>query len=313
PKIQRVPLKDDTETPARTPKRKRGKQNVARRVPTPAPKNVIEEDEDEESENAGPTPKRPKGRTRHGTPVPKTFFQNHDIEEDEVANEEETEEIAEREREADLAEAVHEDVEAEPDEVFEEEPYNAQPTQPPMSAQPPNDSDAASDPYSSDSVPEAPSMHDLEDEADELLEDPFGLPQDLDQADIHQTPAAPRMRAHQRALSFSPSETPVQPAISPENADNAGHTPGPSTRMYPSPSTSYVETEELVEQPGQESPYPQEHQQTRAVPLRRTNDPTSVHREFDSIMESEGFSMVSLVPSMLNAQSSGALLTSLHI
>jgi hypothetical protein len=77
--------------------------------------------------------------------------------------------------------------------------------------------------------------------------------------------------------------------VSPENTLHAGHTPRPQ-RIYPTPTSSSLldgenagETSQHVEQ---------NHQQGEEVnPLA---DPTDEHREFDSIMESEGFSMVSL-------------------
>ncbi|KAL2834914.1 hypothetical protein BDW59DRAFT_168272 [Aspergillus cavernicola] len=95
--------------------------------------------------------------------------------------------------------------------------------------------------------------------------------------DLHSTP------------SKMPSPTRDLEAPSPENSMHAGHTPMPP-RMYPAPSSpSLVDDERQV--------HNQSAREISAIaskPTIRANDPTNEHREFDSIMESEGFSMVSL-------------------
>lgn len=76
-----------------------------------------------------------------------------------------------------------------------------------------------------------------------------------------------------------------------ENTIHAGHTPPPRRRTYPTPTSSSLMEEE---HPGQGKPRNGFPETFRPSIGRNTNDPTDEHREFDSIMESEGFSMVSL-------------------
>ncbi|KAI5304601.1 hypothetical protein KEM56_006278 [Ascosphaera pollenicola] len=265
-KITLVPLNDGDESPAHTPKRRRRDGGLIRRAPTPAAKGVHED----EPSDVDATPKQPKQRTRLGTPVPQTFFDSpkqHGDDEDDATEEE------------------------------EEEDLPAQPTHSLSLSDP--FFDIAGDGNSSDDVPEAPSIREIDDD-EESLDDPFGLPDDLDQADIHQTPAMPPIRTIQRAHSSSPSKTPAaRHSKFPERTNNAGHTPASKVRTYPSPTTSSLEDleegeEDQALQKPSELPFVDEVKRTEIVPLRRVNDPTSIHREFDSIMESEGFSMVSL-------------------
>lgn len=90
--------------------------------------------------------------------------------------------------------------------------------------------------------------------------------------------------------SKMPSPTRELPTVSPENSIHAGHTPMPP-RTYPTPaSTSLVDNE----QPGRNQ-FSREPSASSSKPSAiRSSDPTNEHREFDSIIESEGFSMVSL-------------------
>ncbi|KAL3482299.1 hypothetical protein BJX99DRAFT_216760 [Aspergillus californicus] len=113
--------------------------------------------------------------------------------------------------------------------------------------------------------------------------------------DADHTPIPPSTRYHK---SRSPEEsvqadhTPVPPnqgphSLSSENSIHAGHTPMPP-RTYPVSSLSSPVHDEQ-----------QERNSTRGSSVSasksiRSRDPTSEHREFDSIVESEGFSMVSL-------------------
>ncbi|KAL1857851.1 hypothetical protein Plec18167_001746 [Paecilomyces lecythidis] len=78
-------------------------------------------------------------------------------------------------------------------------------------------------------------------------------------------------------------------AVSPNHTQHAGHTPRPR-RIYPTPtSSSVVEEESSATQ--KRSP----HKETRHEQAsEHLPDPTDEHREFDTIIESEGFSMVSL-------------------
>ncbi|KAF7169328.1 hypothetical protein CNMCM5623_002102 [Aspergillus felis] len=95
----------------------------------------------------------------------------------------------------------------------------------------------------------------------------------------------------QSTPSKMPSPSRESQGLSPENTLHAGHTPR-LPRSYPSPTSSslgdddravQVESRARAEESGRE--------QNTTHP---TTDPTEEHREFDSIMESEGFSMVSL-------------------
>lgn len=76
---------------------------------------------------------------------------------------------------------------------------------------------------------------------------------------------------------------------SPGNTLYAGHTPPP--RTYPTPTSS----SQVDEEPQEQETHPDEFENGlhRGV-SHPAADPTDDHREFDSIMESEGFSMVSL-------------------
>ncbi|KAJ9352878.1 hypothetical protein DTO027B9_5626 [Paecilomyces variotii] len=78
-------------------------------------------------------------------------------------------------------------------------------------------------------------------------------------------------------------------AASPNHTQHAGHTPRPH-RIYPTPTSSSVVEEE--------SSTTQKRIPRREIrheePAENLPDPTDEHREFDTIIESEGFSMVSL-------------------
>ncbi|PLB38458.1 putative AT DNA binding protein [Aspergillus candidus] len=92
-----------------------------------------------------------------------------------------------------------------------------------------------------------------------------------------------------------------------ENTFDAGHTPGPP-RLYPVLSSSPSADEERRESPetAVDTAKESEHNTSpgEAHPSNPTDktDPTDEHRDFDSIIESEGFSMVSLdtLPSAKN-------------
>ncbi|EEH39913.1 hypothetical protein PAAG_02102 [Paracoccidioides lutzii Pb01] len=84
----------------------------------------------------------------------------------------------------------------------------------------------------------------------------------------------------------------ISTGLSPENTIDAGHTPGPQLREYPTPTSSSI----LEEGAGENLTHYSsgaEHTKSESV-LQPLSDPTTHHREFDSILESEGFSMVSL-------------------
>lgn len=94
-------------------------------------------------------------------------------------------------------------------------------------------------------------------------------------------------------LNSTPSKMPSptrQPEIdAPANTLHAGHTPPP--RSLPTPTSSSQVGDEPQEQEGHA---PGSENRLHHGSPHRTTDPTDDHREFDSIMESEGFSMVSL-------------------
>ncbi|PGH23313.1 hypothetical protein AJ80_02565 [Polytolypa hystricis UAMH7299] len=96
--------------------------------------------------------------------------------------------------------------------------------------------------------------------------------------------------------SSPPRSSPIplrRRGVSPENTIHAGHTPGAKTRLYPTPTTSSsLIGDDGVDNPARHSPG-NKMQPPKSL-ARRLADPTDEHREFDSILESEGFSMVSL-------------------
>ncbi|KAK2809134.1 hypothetical protein FQN49_008647, partial [Arthroderma sp. PD_2] len=97
---------------------------------------------------------------------------------------------------------------------------------------------------------------------------------------------APLDRRKKPAPQANPGTSPLPTGLSPINVVNAGRTPRPK-RVYPTPTSSSLVGDENLEK-----------STNRAAELEptasNTKDPTEEHREFDSIMESEGFSMVSL-------------------
>ncbi|KAK2761232.1 hypothetical protein FQN54_001754 [Arachnomyces sp. PD_36] len=114
--------------------------------------------------------------------------------------------------------------------------------------------------------------------------------------------------------------TPMKPSpsgrkrteVSPENTINAGHTPGPRSRFYPTPTTSssLVEDERQAKPP--HTSVNDEMQIDEPDDVVDMVDVTQGHREFDTIMESEGFSMVSLdtLPSAKQQMDSTSKITS---
>ncbi|PWY80365.1 AT DNA binding protein [Aspergillus sclerotioniger CBS 115572] len=91
--------------------------------------------------------------------------------------------------------------------------------------------------------------------------------------------------------SKMPSPTRDSQIISPTNTLHAGRTPR-QPRIYPTPTSSSVADEEKTEQARKTNATHTTNR--RESGLYPTIDPTEEHTEFDSIMESEGFSMVSL-------------------
>ncbi|KAL4921955.1 hypothetical protein BDW62DRAFT_173746 [Aspergillus aurantiobrunneus] len=95
-------------------------------------------------------------------------------------------------------------------------------------------------------------------------------------------------------LHSTPSKMPLptrdRQGLSPENSMYAGHTPMPP-RTYPSPTSSPLVGDEIQ---GRNQTARESSTSVSRPSTARNTDPTNEHREFDSIMESEGFSMVSL-------------------
>lgn len=89
--------------------------------------------------------------------------------------------------------------------------------------------------------------------------------------------------------SKAPSPTRESENDPPRNTLHAGHTPPP--RSLPTPTSSSQAGDEPEEQEGHA---PGSENRSHHGLSHPTADPTDDHREFDSIMESEGFSMVSL-------------------
>lgn len=94
-----------------------------------------------------------------------------------------------------------------------------------------------------------------------------------DDENIHSTPS--KMPSPTRDLSI----------LSPNITQHANRAPT-SQPTYPTPTSSVEEDNQTGED--------EEETKSPLVEQERTADPTSQHREFDSIMEGEGFSMVSL-------------------
>ncbi|KAJ5818595.1 hypothetical protein N7474_004186 [Penicillium riverlandense] len=97
---------------------------------------------------------------------------------------------------------------------------------------------------------------------------------DVDDEKIHSTP------------SKIPSPTRDLSILSPKITQQANRAPA-SQPTYPTPTSSVEEDNQTGEDVVEEIKSPR-------VEQNRSADPTSQHREFDSIMEGEGFSMVSL-------------------
>ncbi|KAL1954263.1 hypothetical protein VTO42DRAFT_1449 [Malbranchea cinnamomea] len=83
-----------------------------------------------------------------------------------------------------------------------------------------------------------------------------------------------------------------QEGSSPGNTLHAGRTPRPKFRQYLTPTSSSVLGDNGVE--NSVGPSPSKGKILVNPKIRRSRDPTEVHREFDTILEGEDFSMVSL-------------------
>lgn len=112
-------------------------------------------------------------------------------------------------------------------------------------------------------------------------------PPDSHSAEITQTTDVQAVSSPAKELSSPRRDHPNAP--SPDHTLHAGHTPRPR-RIYPTPTSSSV-AEEESSATQKRSPHKEIQ---REEPSKLLPDPTDEHREFDTIMESEGFSMVSL-------------------
>ncbi|OJJ75911.1 hypothetical protein ASPBRDRAFT_115712 [Aspergillus brasiliensis CBS 101740] len=257
----KVPLKDDTE---QTPRRRRGR---------PRKSDIWVQDATPRPGSPGHTPgpggtgqKRKRGRPRKSGPVPAVADQS-----------EQPVDTQENEQEAPIQESEQ-----------RWSPLN-------LAADPGSDDDIGgdqglefNDDFGYDDHMELPDSAVRDGNAPRVTFEPtFETPNvdhvdqgltENDEYNLHSTP------------SKMPSPTRDTPIISPANTLHAGRTPRPS-RLYPTPTSSSAAEEDKAEQPQKTSTAHTTDLESGAHP---GTDPTEEHREFDSIMESEGFSMVSL-------------------
>ena len=100
-----------------------------------------------------------------------------------------------------------------------------------------------------------------------------------DDENIHSTPSKMPSPTRERSSSVRSSRL-------------AGNAPSPRPYSIPTPSSSLVEAENRARENNEQPQIEHDtHHQPTSAPLA---DPTDDHEEFDSIMESEGFTMVSL-------------------
>ncbi|PYI25660.1 hypothetical protein BP00DRAFT_357920 [Aspergillus indologenus CBS 114.80] len=111
----------------------------------------------------------------------------------------------------------------------------------------------------------------------------------------YDTPQVDHLDNEEYNLNSTPSKMPSPvrdlQSSSSKSTLHAGHTPRPP-RLYPTPTTSSPVAGEEKVALSQRTAASSGNRRTRASYGR--SDPTDEHKEFDSIMESEGFSMVSL-------------------
>ncbi|KLJ13276.1 hypothetical protein EMPG_11777 [Blastomyces silverae] len=250
-KTTKVPLKDENDSLEPSPKKRRtGKSDLSQRVPTP---RKIRSRVETPTGNTGTAEKRKRGRPRKSQPS---------VEEGNVSNK------------VTFADSVRK-------KMREEDPFFDIATE-----------DTGTNNTAVDNI--------LADIADTNLLPDF-IPSNSDDRSSptpreRTSPQQPDSRS--RAESSAPDDpatfmsSPYSPGkptgLTPENTIDAGHTPGPQARGYPTPTSSSLLEEGVAEiQTGHSS-------STKKQQNGSVLDPTTQHREFDSILESEGFSMVSL-------------------
>ncbi|KAF7588474.1 hypothetical protein BBP40_005668 [Aspergillus hancockii] len=261
----KIPLKDEADNPEQTPRKRRGR---------PRKSDIFGHDTTPNGGSPGHTPgpggasaqKRKRGRPRKHVPEPDVV---HNASE-QVANAEMNQQLVVLEPESSWSPlnlgadgGSDEDL---PDDLGFAEPFEDD-----------NQMDQPDNTYRDQSPPQAeyegtydtPNIHNME--GGDMLHDD-------DNSNIHSTP------------SKMPSPSRESQIISPDNTLYAGRTPRP-TRLYPTPTSSSLVDEERQEQGVSNAV---SYGRFRRSGAHTTNDPTDEHREFDSIMESEGFSMVSL-------------------
>ncbi|OJD13281.1 hypothetical protein AJ78_06241 [Emergomyces pasteurianus Ep9510] len=254
-KTTKVPLKDENGSLEPSPKRRRtGTSDLSQRVPTPRkPRTKVQTP----TRNTGTTEKRKRGRPRKIQPS---------VEEGNVVNN------------VTFADSVRK-------KMREEDPFL----------------DIATDDKGTDDVAVNNTLADISDS--------HSMPEFIEPNSNDGSSPTPTGRNKPRnpdsrfkvvspvaddptSFTSSPFSPRLHTGLTPENTIDAGHTPGPHVRGYPTPTSSSLLEEGAVEIPtGHSSDTKKQQSGSITQPL---GDPTTQHREFDSILESEGFSMVSL-------------------
>ncbi|KKZ60666.1 hypothetical protein EMCG_04650 [[Emmonsia] crescens] len=251
----KVPLKDENDSSEPSPKKRRtGKSDLSQRVPTPRKRRSKVETP---SGNTGTSEKKKRGRPRKSQPS---------VEEDNVANK------------VTFADSVRK-------KMREEDPFL----------------DIATDDKGTNYAAVDNILADIS--------DPNPMPTYIHPISHDRSSPTPNERTSSRNpdsrfkvispvpedptnFTSSPYSPRIPTGLTPENTIDAGHTPGPQARGYPTPTSSSLLEEGAAEIPTENSSAAKK-QQSGSI-FQPLGDPTTQHREFDSILESEGFSMVSL-------------------